>query len=148
MKTDIDWMDEATCRSADMSLFFSFDYDLIEQAKLLCADCPVKEDCLEIAIHRDEHGVWGGTTTDERKALRKLLNIKIEPRRAHEPFVELPEDDEWQPDKTQIIVCPTHGEMWDPTGAWHDGRHEYVVLTCGCLVIDGEFIDGLDVGVV
>jgi len=150
MKTEIDWMSEAVCRSADMSLFFSFEYDLIEKAKLLCDGCPVKSDCLEIAIRREEHGVWGGTTTDERKELRRSLNVKVVKEPKEKPMLtdDMIDDEsiEAEADENQMLVCPSHGDSWAPTGAWSDGRHEYVVLSCGCLMVDGDFIDGLEVG--
>lgn len=37
------------------------------EARIACWMCPVKDDCLEFALAaRIEHGVWGGTTPDER----------------------------------------------------------------------------------
>ena len=42
------------------------------RAKAVCADCPVREACLAYAINTGEDfGVWGGTTPDERRALRR-----------------------------------------------------------------------------
>ena len=39
-------------------------------AKAVCRDCPVKQDCLEMALAEREHfGVWGGTTEVERKSI-------------------------------------------------------------------------------
>lgn len=36
-------------------------------AKATCADCPVRRSCLVGALGRREaHGVWGGTTPEER----------------------------------------------------------------------------------
>lgn len=32
----------------------------------ICQTCPVREDCLRQA---DDHGIWGGLTPNERKAL-------------------------------------------------------------------------------
>ncbi|MFJ9810740.1 WhiB family transcriptional regulator [Streptomyces sp. NPDC101158] len=41
-------------------------------AKALCSGCPVKAECLAYALdHRVEHGVWGGMTERERRALLK-----------------------------------------------------------------------------
>lgn len=40
------------------------------RAKLICASCPVRGECLDDAFSRDErHGVWGGLSTPERDAL-------------------------------------------------------------------------------
>jgi WhiB family redox-sensing transcriptional regulator len=40
------------------------------EAKAVCAGCPVRSACLVFALERDLEGVWGGTTEDERRALR------------------------------------------------------------------------------
>ncbi|QVQ54015.1 WhiB family transcriptional regulator [Spiractinospora alimapuensis] len=52
--------EEIPCRSRP-DLFFAESPSDIESAKALCADCPVKEQCLSGAVERREpHGVWGG----------------------------------------------------------------------------------------
>lgn len=44
----------------------------IEAAKALCADCPLKAECLQVALETKRNvGIWGGLTPEERKALRK-----------------------------------------------------------------------------
>lgn len=41
-------------------------------AKALCATCPAKAACLAHALeHGETHGVWGGTTPDERADITK-----------------------------------------------------------------------------
>ena len=41
-------------------------------AKRLCANCPVRADCLEAALARHEtYGIWGGLNELERRALLK-----------------------------------------------------------------------------
>ena len=56
--------DTARCRhttSAATHLFFSSDIADINQAKRICADCPVAAACLQGALDRHEPcGVWGG----------------------------------------------------------------------------------------
>ncbi len=42
-----------------------------EDARRLCAGCPVQVLCLELAMRGAEHGIWGGTTTDERRNARR-----------------------------------------------------------------------------
>lgn len=42
----------------------------ITEAKAECAKCPVRAGCLTWAIENDEHGIWGGTTEDERAAMK------------------------------------------------------------------------------
>ena len=43
------------------------------QAKLLCAQCPVQQECLDFAFEYEiEDGVWGGLSEEERKAMKEL----------------------------------------------------------------------------
>ncbi len=42
-------------------LFFASHGLALDLAKKLCADCPIREECLTSALERGEpHGVWGG----------------------------------------------------------------------------------------
>lgn len=43
----------------------------IQEAKSVCRGCPVQTPCLEHALANGEVGVWGGTTDDERRVLRR-----------------------------------------------------------------------------
>jgi len=71
------WMLEAKCRGRAPTDFFPSDGVGVEQARKVCADCPVKEPCLEYALtYRIDHGVWGGASERER---RRILR-----RRRHE----------------------------------------------------------------
>jgi hypothetical protein len=59
-------MDKGLCRVTDLD-FFSDRPDDIEQAKVICAECPVRIECLIYAkTNGEEAGVWGGTTPAER----------------------------------------------------------------------------------
>lgn len=41
--------------------------EAVEEARLLCAGCPVRTACLDHAVTNGEtEGVWGGLTPDER----------------------------------------------------------------------------------
>lgn len=51
--------------------------DVYAKAWLACRSCPKKQRCLEIGLW-DDHGVWGGTTPEERIELRELLDIPAE----------------------------------------------------------------------
>jgi WhiB family redox-sensing transcriptional regulator len=52
---------ELPCRSRDADLWFAESPAELERAKVLCADCPVREACLAGALARREPwGVWGG----------------------------------------------------------------------------------------
>lgn len=52
---------ELPCRVGDPDLWFSDSPTELEQAKRLCADCPVRTACFAGAVARREPwGVWGG----------------------------------------------------------------------------------------
>lgn len=71
-----DWRDDSACRYEDPELHFPIGNTgpalvQIEQAKAVCRRCPVIEECLEWALQtRQESGVWGGLSEDERLLLR------------------------------------------------------------------------------
>ncbi len=45
---------------------------MVERAREICAACHVSEECLEFALETNERtGIWGGTTEEERKSLRR-----------------------------------------------------------------------------
>ncbi len=49
----------------------------VEQARKVCADCPVKEPCLEYALtYRIDHGVWGGASERERRRILRRRRIE------------------------------------------------------------------------
>jgi WhiB family redox-sensing transcriptional regulator len=71
-----DWWPHAACRTADPELFFPISAAgpaaaQIAGAKAVCARCGVRDECLNFALAtRQVHGVWGGTTPEERQVLR------------------------------------------------------------------------------
>jgi WhiB family redox-sensing transcriptional regulator len=71
------WRDHAACRHEDPDLFFPIGDTgpaLVqqEQAKSVCRRCPVQEQCLRWALDSGQTlGVWGGTSENERRALRR-----------------------------------------------------------------------------
>jgi WhiB family transcriptional regulator, redox-sensing transcriptional regulator len=73
-----DWRDLAACRDRDPELFFPIGnagptLRQVAQAKQICAGCTVRTPCLEWALASgQEAGVWGGTSEDERHALRRM----------------------------------------------------------------------------
>ena len=45
----------------------------IREASRICCDCPAQAPCLAWALHHGvTDGVWGGTTEEQRRALRSL----------------------------------------------------------------------------
>lgn len=68
---DLDWQDFAECSTEDTSLFFPERGASTKEAKAVCRDCIVREECLEYALVYEKHGIWGGTSERERKRIRK-----------------------------------------------------------------------------
>lgn len=72
-----DWRPRSACRDTDPNLFFPIGttgpaIDQIESAKAVCRQCEVQGACLEFALATNqEAGVWGATSEEERRALRK-----------------------------------------------------------------------------
>ena len=68
------WRELAACRDADPELFFPIGaagraLRQVDEAKQVCAGCPVRAQCLTWALDkRVTDGVWGGTTEDERRS--------------------------------------------------------------------------------
>ena len=71
------WWAAAACRSADPDLFFPISdsgpaREQAAKAKAICATCRVQRECLAFALRTGQvHGIWGGTTEDERAAARR-----------------------------------------------------------------------------
>ncbi|HEY5989987.1 MAG TPA: WhiB family transcriptional regulator [Streptosporangiaceae bacterium] len=71
-----DWRSLAACLSADPDLFFPISAsgpaaNQIAQAKAICAGCQVRQACLDFALATHQiHGVWGGTSPEERQLMR------------------------------------------------------------------------------
>ena len=74
---DYTWRVDAICRDTDPELFFPIGttgYALLQiaRAKEVCGQCPVQNDCLDYALETNQDsGIWGGTSEEERRALRK-----------------------------------------------------------------------------
>ncbi len=69
---DTSWMQKGKCRELPPETFFPSDGVGVEIARRICADCPVKESCLEYALYnRIEHGVWGGASERERRRIAR-----------------------------------------------------------------------------
>ena len=65
------WREWAACRGTDLGVFFPGRGEPAEPARRICASCPVRQPCLEFALSRGiTHGIWGGLTERDRRALR------------------------------------------------------------------------------
>lgn len=64
------WMRHGLCRGYEPSVFFPSDGAGVENARRICAECPVASECLEYALdYRIDHGVWGGVSERGRRRL-------------------------------------------------------------------------------
>ncbi|WP_434533314.1 WhiB family transcriptional regulator [Amycolatopsis carbonis] len=67
-----DWQTTAACRSEDPEVFFPSPTATpqIRHAKAICAACPVRLQCLYLALGNGlDHGIFGGFTEHERNSL-------------------------------------------------------------------------------
>jgi WhiB family redox-sensing transcriptional regulator len=65
------------CRDTDPDLFFPVGTTgqalvQIAKAKEVCGECTVSRDCLQYALETNQDsGIWGGTSEEERRHLRR-----------------------------------------------------------------------------
>lgn len=67
------WQEEALCRQIDVGdVFFPEVGGSPRLAQMICRDCPVKAQCLNYALERNEpFGIWGGLTQRERRKVKR-----------------------------------------------------------------------------
>src|SRR5262245_15048820 len=81
----MDWRHGAHCRGAsEPEVWFPVDEDQghdapgVVRARLACAPCPVRAECLSWAFESGQTaGVWGGMSTPERRALRAPERLRV-----------------------------------------------------------------------
>ncbi|QKW31460.1 WhiB family transcriptional regulator (plasmid) [Streptomyces seoulensis] len=85
-----DWT-SALCAQTDPDLFFPEGHgqqivQAVNQAKKLCADCPLRSGCLEWAVTTGQTiGVWGGLSEQELRNLhRRQILASRNTTNAHE----------------------------------------------------------------
>jgi WhiB family transcriptional regulator, redox-sensing transcriptional regulator len=67
---NLSWRTKAACHGLDPQVFYPETDEDGEQAKQVCAACPVQGACLEYALgRREKEGVWGGCTERERRRI-------------------------------------------------------------------------------
>lgn len=89
METLIDWPERAACKQADPDLFFATgrfsgnvgrtNCEKTEAARTFCERCPVIDACIEHALAYENYGVWGNTTEEERREMRRGLGMTVQP---------------------------------------------------------------------
>ena len=66
------WQADGACLGLDPEMFHPDQDNEMDAlpAKAICAQCDVRQVCLEFALARNEKdGVWGGTTARERRRI-------------------------------------------------------------------------------
>jgi WhiB family transcriptional regulator, redox-sensing transcriptional regulator len=79
------WMPRGACQGEDPELFFPVAaagpaLQQVVAAKAVCFRCAVRAACLSYALATAQAGIWGGTTQDERHAMRRSYGF---PARQH-----------------------------------------------------------------
>ena len=75
MKLNIPADADTPCRDNPEEWFAEADEHLTADAKEACGWCAFRDPCLAYAIANSVVGVWGGTTTEERRAVRDRTGI-------------------------------------------------------------------------
>lgn len=78
---DVAWMRGANCRRTDPDLFHQDEWtkrrglpaEVPPEVAPVCGACEVRIECLAYALDNDEFGVWGGTTRQQREAMKRPI---------------------------------------------------------------------------
>jgi WhiB family redox-sensing transcriptional regulator len=69
------WQSFALCSEVDFDTFFPEKGGSTKEAKRICAECVVIDQCRNFAIANDQrYGIWGGLAESERFEIRKAAN--------------------------------------------------------------------------
>lgn len=74
----MNWRPQAACRGMDPDLFFPQRGESTAEAKAVCAECPVSDQCLDYALSLPPvqgtvtPGIWGATSKRQREAMRRV----------------------------------------------------------------------------
>jgi WhiB family redox-sensing transcriptional regulator len=72
------WEERARCGEYDPEIFFDPTARAERRAKSICAQCPVRLDCLAYALSvRAEFGVWGGLNGKERSSVLRRSRMAV-----------------------------------------------------------------------
>ena len=83
---DTEWMARGSCKDVPPQTFFPSDGVGVDEARKICAVCPVSAACLEYALrNRIDHGVWGGASERERRRILRARRLTAAARRTRSP---------------------------------------------------------------
>ena len=82
------WTKQALCAGhPDRRAWFPEEYRSAGPARAVCRVCPVRSECLTYAITTgQDDGIWGGTTPQERRRLRRAARSEIKVVDESEPL--------------------------------------------------------------
>jgi WhiB family redox-sensing transcriptional regulator len=89
------WRTRGACQAVDPETFFPAPSEPADAAVALCRTCDVQGACLAWALQvGDCHGVWGGTTPRERRAMlvawrAEVPDAPLPPKRMLLPLIRL-----------------------------------------------------------
>jgi len=69
--SEMSWMDRAACAGRGEVFFDDLSKTKVAAARAICRTCPVIQACRSFAIPREEFGVWGGLTANQRLRIRR-----------------------------------------------------------------------------
>lgn len=79
-----DWMTDAACVGKPTEWFFpetgnkGLDNALYDKGRAVCAECPVRAECLAVALERREQfGLWGGLTKEPRRLAARTAPVGV-----------------------------------------------------------------------
>lgn len=84
------WVQEAACAGTDQEMWWPEVMRGVEAraaertALAICDTCPVRAACLKWAIEHEPRGIWGGTTSRQRRLLRQALGRVVDPIEQHD----------------------------------------------------------------
>ena len=68
---DLHWKELGACVPwKDPSIWYSDSPTDQDVARSICAECPVKAECLEYALDHENYGMWAGTSERGRRRIR------------------------------------------------------------------------------
>lgn len=66
-----DWRDDAACKGVTDLFFPDKDWSRAAEAKQICAECPVLDECKDFSTRYELDGIWAGLSVRQRRAIRR-----------------------------------------------------------------------------
>lgn len=71
----VHWKDQALCKGSGTAQFFPERGEPFKYPEV-CKTCPVQQQCLEAGLS-EYHGIWGGRSEKQRRAMRRERGYDI-----------------------------------------------------------------------